>query len=325
MHEPAARYPAMRAGTIAVLWLLCVPAYAGEAETWLMRMSNSARDLNYEGTFIYRHDRRVESMRILHQSANGHVRERLTSLNGAAREIIRDNREVRCYLPDQQVVVVEQMQTEGRSFPALVPESLRGLNEYYRLSVGQDARVADRGAREIIVEPRDAYRYGYRFWADDKTGLLLKANLVDVKNVLIEEFMFTDVVIGRPIPDARFNPGTIGKGFVWHRPSTGAAALDQSRKWQAVKVPPGFILSRHQARLMPSRPGPVEHLVYTDGLAVVSVFVELAGAAGTAVPERHIGAVNTVNRMLDGHSVTAVGEVPMATIEMIAASVTATR
>ncbi len=315
----------MRAGSVVMLCLLCASAHAEEAETWLMRMSNSARDLNYEGTFIYRHDRRVESMRILHQSVNGHVRERLTSLNGAAREIIRDNREVRCYLPDQKVVVVEQLQTQGRSFPALIPESLRGLNDNYRLSIGNEARIADRGAREIIVEPRDGYRYGYRFWADDKTGLLLKARLVDSKNDLIEEFMFTDVIIGRPIPDARFNPGTIGKGFVWHRPSTGATTLDQTRKWQAIRLPPGFTLSQHQARLMPSRPGPVEHLVYSAGLAVVSVFVESAGEASPATPERHIGAVNTVSRLLDGHSVTAVGEVPMATIEMIAASVTAAR
>lgn len=313
----------MRAGTLAIVWMLSAPAHAGEAESWLMRMSNSARDLNYEGTFIYRHDRRVESMRILHQSVNGRVRERLTSLNGAAREVIRDNREVRCYLPDQKVVVVEQMQDQGRSFPALIPESLRGLNDYYRLSIGNEARIADRSAREIIVEPRDGYRYGYRFWADDKTGLLLKANLVDTNNALIEEFMFTDVIVGRPIPDSRFNPGTIGKGFVWHRQSTGTTTLDQRRKWQAIKLPPGFTLSQHQARLMPSRPAPVEHLVYTDGLAVVSVFVEPAGEATPVTPERHIGAVNTVSRVQNGHSVTTVGEVPMATIEMIATSVTA--
>jgi sigma-E factor negative regulatory protein RseB len=323
--------PAMMARIVAgrligagVLFVaLAGPAAADDSEKWLMRISEAARKLTYEGTFIYQHDNRLESMRITHKVTGERVQERLTSLTGAAREVIRDGREVRCYLPDQRAVVVEHLAAEGRSFPAIVPESLRGIVENYRLSMGPSARIADRTARGIRIAPRDGYRYGFHLWSDEQTGLLLKADLVSKQGQLIEQFMFTDIAIGGPIPDARFAPRNAGRDYVWHKPRTSPAAEQTQRSWQASRLPPGFTLTMQQTSNLPTRADPVEHLVFSDGLAVVSVFVEKLGqAAGSREPgTSRIGAVHSVNRVLDGHGVTVVGEVPAETVNLIAVSV----
>jgi sigma-E factor negative regulatory protein RseB len=68
---------------------------------------------------------------------------------------------------------------------------------------------------------------------------------------------------------------------------------------------------------------PVSHLVYSDGLASVSVFIEPRNPR--AVPMEglaKVGAAFAYSRDLDGHQVTAVGEVPAATVEAIAVGVT---
>jgi sigma-E factor negative regulatory protein RseB len=268
----------------------------------------------------------MESMRILHKVQGGAVRERLVSLNGAAREVIRTNDEVRCYLPDENSVVVEHRKAGSRSFPSLLPPSLRELAANYRITSGATRRIVDRQAKEVNILPKDRYRYGYQLWMDQETGLLLKAGLVDAAGQVIEQFMFTHVEIGGTIPDAAFEPRSHGKDYVWYREDKEVIRpVNQGAGWLARELPPGFSLSVHSIRMIPARKTPVEHLVYSDGLAVVSVFIEKleSGAESTAeVSEMtRIGAVHTRGRIVDAHRVTVVGEVPEASVDLIGNSV----
>ena len=145
------------------------------AHEWLARINEAARHLEYEGIFIYQHDSQLETMHIFHKVENGSSKERLVSLNGTPREIIRDKREVRCYWPDMKSIVVEYRRADNKSFPSLLPEHLGDLDEYYNLQTGGIDRIANRQAQLILVRPADNYRYGYHLWADKQTGLLLKA------------------------------------------------------------------------------------------------------------------------------------------------------
>ena len=315
------RYP------LAVFLLLVNSAvHAGDdANTWLLKMNQASRNLSYSGSFVYQHGDQLESMRILRKVQGGLVRERLVSLNGAAREVIRTDQEVRCYLPDENMVVVEQRRLEARGFPSLLPESLHNLDKNYIITLGASERVVDRNTRIVTISPRDSYRYGYRLWADEKTGLLLKANLVDDRGLTIEQFMFTSIEIDGKIPDSAFEPRAPGKDYAWHREGKDAIqSLTADSAWKVSRLPPGFTLSMHMRRMIPQRKTAVEHIIYSDGLAVVSVFIEKLAdkpALGDFTDGMHIGAVHARARVIDTHRVTVVGEVPAATVDMMGASV----
>jgi sigma-E factor negative regulatory protein RseB len=309
---------------LAVASLLLAPsAYAADtAHDWLMKMS-AARHLDYEGTFVYQHDTQLEAMRIIHKVVGGMPRERLVSLNGAPREIIRDAREVRCYLPDENSIVIEHRKAGGRGFPGVLPERVSELDENYVIQLGRTGRVSGRGAQLVLIRPRDGYRYGYRLWADRETGLLLKADLLDDKGKLLEQFMFTHLRIGGDIPPAALEPEMSGQGMTWHRESD-AATSPAAAPWDVVRLPKGFRLSRHMTRTTPVRRKPVEHLVFSDGLAAVSIFIEqeTGDAKNVMHGSSRMGAVHAFGKRLDGHHVTVVGEVPAATVTLIGGSVT---
>ena len=310
--------------TIAVLLGLAAPlAQAADAQVLFARMHQAGRSLDYEGTFVYQHGDQLESLRIIHKAGTGGVRERLVSLNGAPREIIRTDSEVRCYLPDENAVLIEHRRADNRNFPALLPDSLALLKGNYMIRAGKEGRVAGHKAVSVRIKPRDAYRYGYLLWVDEASGLLLKASLLDERGEVIEQYMFTQVSIGGPIPESELKPQYPAKGIVWQR-ADDETRVSSTGQWTATRLPDGFTLSARIVRMLPARKQPVEHLVYSDGLAVVSVFVEKAGdeARPNALSGlTHMGAAHAFGKVVDGHQVTVVGEAPALTVDMIGESV----
>lgn len=316
------------AGLVAALCLLAVPPTraAGEPHDWLLRIGQAARQLNYEGTFVYQHGAQLETMRIAHRVVDGVTEERLVSLTGTPREVIRTEREVRCYLPDSNSIVVEHRRANGQGFPAILPERLRDLEENYVLELGRAARVTGRPVQGLVIRPRDDYRYGYQLWADRETGLLLKADVINDKGKVLEQFMFTQVSIGGEIPRSAIVPQTKDAGMVWYRDAVSDPSVTPS--WRAAKLPPGFKLTSSVTRKMPRRDDAVQQLVYSDGLATVSVFIERLNQGGLppiADGPTRMGALYALGRPIDSHHVTVVGEVPAKTIAMIGASVVAER
>ncbi len=312
---------------LPAVFVVCVPLAraAGDAHEWLMKMNEAPRRHDFAGTFVYQHGTQLEAMRIVHKAEKGMVRERLVSLNGAAREIVRNEREVRCYLPDQNSVVVEHRKTDARGFPTILPERLPELDAHYVIQLGKTERIAGRVAQQLTIRPRDSYRYGYGLWADHDTGLLLKADLLDSKGQSLEQFMFTHIDLGT-VPAAALQPESPGKGTVWHRES-GMTPATPAQKWGATQLPKGFKLSHQVMRNVPMHNKTVEHLVYSDGLATVSLFVEpidknaKPGMQGAS----RMGAVHAYGARVDGHQVTVVGEVPADTVSLIAKSVAPAR
>lgn len=296
---------------------------AEDAYAWLTKINQAARTLNYEGTFVYQSGAQLETMRILHRVQDGAVEERLVSLTGAAREVIRTEQEVRCYLPDQKSIVVEHRRANGKSFPAIVPDRLRDLAENYTVELGRGGRVSGRPAQGILIMPRDDYRYGYHLWADRETGLLLQADVLSNKRTVLERFMFTDIRIGIDIPAQALAPQTTGAGMVWYRNSKDGMTQSTKPVWQAMRLPKGFKLSSSLTRTMPTHSGPAEHLVYTDGLATVSVFVEKREQGRTPATEgpTRMGALYVLGKAVDQHQLTVVGEVPAKTVALIGSSI----
>lgn len=310
----------------------CATALAGdEGGHWLMRINDAARQLNYAGTFVYVQGNRVESMRVTHRAQGGSMRQRIYSLNGAAREVIRDDKQVWCYIPDKKVGLHEYRKVSKRGFPNLLPDALDHLLKYYKVYMGANGRIADRQAQQIMVVPTDEFRYGYDLWADRKTGLLLKAALLDQGKRPIEQYLFTNVDIGGDIPESELEPVTPKDDLVWYGDAQGGDSEHASSpgediasgSWVIGRVPAGFQLTRTIRRLSPMRARVVEHYVYSDGLASVSVFVE-AIEKGSSIRINGInkmGAVHAFGREMNGHQITVVGEVPSQTVDLIGMSV----
>ncbi len=315
-----------------VLALLSPAALAADtAHDWLVKMNRAAGTLNYDGVFVYQHADQLQSMRIVHRADGDSRRERLVALSGVGREVIRTDREVRCYLPDENAVLVEHRKVDNKGFPNLAPGSPAALDVNYDIRLGKSGRVANRKAQSVIIRPRDAYRYGYHLWADTDTGLLLKAYLIDYHGSILEQFMFTQVTIGGRIPESDLEPQNKGSGYVWYRePASADTPVQGAAGWTVTQLPKGFSLSTHMLRKLANRELPVEQMVYSDGLAVISVFVEQidTGNAGRSKGVSGFtakGAVNAYGNRVGGHQVTVVGEVPVMTIRLIGGSVAPVR
>ena len=294
-----------------------------EAREWLERMSEALATRNYEGRFFHLRDSRSEAMRIYHRVDKGKVTERLLSLDGSGREIIRNQTEVVCYLPDRRTVLVEK-RTDDSTLLAAVPAYNEELEAHYTIERGPFTKALGRRTQVINVTPRDQFRYGYRLWLDDETAMPLKSQLCDRNGKVIEQILFAELNFRDRIPAESLKPSISGEGFRWIRQDAQPQlAASQVRGWGVIRLPAGFRLTAWRIQLIAGSSVPVQHLVYSDGLASVSVFIEpLSPQAAPMQGLAKVGAAFAFSRALDNHQVTAVGEVPPVTLEAIAASVT---
>jgi sigma-E factor negative regulatory protein RseB len=311
------------------LWVLLAaagsavaPAYAdpaGEPIEWLGRIVSAAQRLSYSGTFVYQSGGHTETSRITHVVDAAGEREKLEVLDGSPREVVRNNDEVKCYLPAERMVIVDR-QGSRKAFPARLPASFSTLAEHYRMRRGEISRVAGIESQQLILEPRDNLRYGHVFWADMATGLLLKARMVNEKNEPIEQFYFTQLQIGGNIDRDMLKPKFSGNDSQWnvHNARTMESNVEDG-SWSFRNQVPGFRKTAGMKRQLQDNAPPMMHYVFTDGLAAISVFIEpLAGMqevprAGTY----STGAINVYKRLSGGHALILVGEVPLQTLKQL--------
>ncbi len=304
--------------------LAAAPALADDgARHWLAAMNEALATRNYQGEFLHLANGHVEKLRILHRIKDGRVTERLVNLSGNAREIIRNDAELQCYLPDERKVLVES-QPQHSSLLGTLPSFDVSLEANYALELGERAMVIGRPARILSVVPRDGFRYGYRLWIDEENMMPVRTDLCDADGHVLEQVLFTSLKVGGTLVDAAFRPDVDASGFVWLRQGGSAqVSLADELPWRLVQLPPGFKISSSVEQRLPGSDGLVTHLVLSDGLASVSVFIE-----GPPSPPRQategqgrVGSAFAFSKVIAGHQVTAVGEVPPQTVEFIASGV----
>lgn len=284
------------------------------------QMSRAVRTTNYDGVFIYRHERQTDSMRLIHRGGSGAEQERLIALTGRPREVIRNGETVTCIYPEDQTVMVEK--TKPRSFVVQILEPAERYAASYDFAVEGEDRVAGKETWVVSIRPRDVYRYGYQMWIDKDSALPLKTELRSQSGTPIEEVMFTQIEVLPEIPNERLQPGISGQGFTWfHAAAAEERGPASGGKWRVTWMPEGFRISHYGRQSLVASGDPVDHIVYTDGMASVSVFVERLRDAAPQVGPRRIGGLSTFAKLEQGHQITAVGEVPPATVQRMANSV----
>jgi sigma-E factor negative regulatory protein RseB len=304
------------------LWVgatLADPLDQEEALAWLQRVANAARELNYTGTFVYQHGDQAETSRITHFIDASGEYEKLETLDGPRREVIRNNTEVLTFFFDTRVLRRER-RTPRKTFPALLPDQLSAVTQNYELRKGGRERVAGYDAQALILVPRDTFRYGHKLWAELKTGLLLKARMLNESRQVIEQFHFTQVQINAPLTLASVQPSFPLPPLPPAPAQLPPAVADTG--WTVRNQPAGFKKIMEMRRMKQDGKVPVAHLVYSDGLAAVSVFIEPLPASRPADGLSQQGAVTIYTKPLSDQLVTVLGETPAATVIQIGDSVT---
>jgi sigma-E factor negative regulatory protein RseB len=291
-------------------------AQSPETLSWLSKIHDATQKLSYSGTFVYQNGSRSETSRITrYVDASGDI-EKLEVMDGVPREIVRTKDTVRCYLPGSRVVKVDR-RTE-RGFPALLPERITALARHYDISLGETRRIAGYDCQAVVLTPRDNLRYGYKLYADQASGMLLRAVTFDAAGEQVEQFMFTQLVIGGVTRDM-VKPRHASR--TW-RVEDAQAAPARLAGWGLSSELPGFHkVVELKRRLGESRSA--GQVVYSDGLAAVSVFIE--SLEGRSDPVRtglaSMGAIHIYTREVANHMVTVVGEAPAASVQRIANAV----
>ena len=229
---------------------------------------------------------------------------------------------MQCILPDQRVVLLEERR-ELSPLVAALPSYSAEIEQHYELALRATARVANRAAQMLEIKPRDEFRYGYMLWLDRETAMPLQSQLIDEQGQVVEQILFTDIEIPADVAAAELEATIDTAGFTTLRASE-SAPLAAEIPWRAADVPGGFKLSAATQSPMAGSDTPVEHLVYSDGLATVSVFIE-DPATKAEVGEGFfaVGSTNAYSLTLRGRKVTAMGEVPRQTVRTIASSLVA--
>jgi sigma-E factor negative regulatory protein RseB len=290
----------------------------GNPREWLERMSAAMSQMNYQGTFVYVQGDEVVTMRITHVADEAGVRERLVSMSGAPREVLRDSNGVRWVLGDDQSVMADQ--PFNRSFFPQLPLDQHGQTERcYAFKLGGTGRIAGQTVRSLHVLPNDDYRYGYTLWLEQHSALLLKWELIDHEQKPLAKLMFTDFRMGSEVDPAELAPSSHLTEFrtVESRLPAGRGQVTAVPHWKPSSLPPGFELTAHRYFGRENQ-RMFEHLIYSDGLAAVSVYVENEGAdAGEDAGLSRMGTTHAFSRMLDGFVITVIGDVPAATVRYI--------
>ncbi len=294
------------------------PEEEKQAIEYLGKMTDALRDESYTGTFVYMRGSRFDTMRVTHHLKDGHEIERLVNLTGAEREIIRTDDHAVCLHADAKSSLVHAMPRGPftHSFHDNLVENL-GLYQYGVHGVG---RIAGRPAVRISITPKNRDRYGYRLWLDEETGLLLRSNLVNNGRVL-EVFQFTDIEIGvEPTEEDLTTSVAMDTPYqhVIEDPQqlaelpAGQTAAQPA--WRVNWMPSGF-------RQVRSRTG--EGMVFTDGVATLSIFVEKRGKNALGDVQTTVGGTAVLSRPIKGSSeqITVVGEVPIDTAKKVAESI----
>jgi len=303
--------------------MLAGPAWAqsDSGMALLKKMSAAADGLDYSGEFVYVKDGKISSMKIAHISATETrgSQQKLMALDGSMREIIQQDDEVECVLPDQGMGLREKRQAR-QLFTLNVSDKFENIGLYYRVDHIGSTRVANRNCEQVVVSPKDSYRYGYSLCIDSENQLLLSSELKTRDEEILESYKFIGVNFNKVETSAIISE-TPPKTLSWmdDKPKDTVAGSEAGLKWRVRPNKTGFELEHYIKRISPVMQAEITHLVLGDGLSQVSVFISPADAsANKSEAALSMGSINSHTRKVNNSMITAVGEVPRETVILIA-------
>lgn len=317
---------AFAAAALPLLVVLAVqPARAGPGEdplAWLTRAANSARTTTYAGTIVQLAGDRTVTSRITHIFIAGSEHEKIESLDGPRREIVRHDDDFQCFYPDSKTVRFDRRVT-ARFFPSLLHGAPEAIAESYDLKLGKVERVMGQECQWIHLDPKDALRFAQRLCADVSSGLLLRAKTLGLHQQVLEQYTFANLRTGPEVSRGEVRSTFHSQSRNWR---TDRQPRDEVKDvltgWSVGAPPPGFRKVTEMLRKLPGRSQPVSQLVFSDGIATLSVFIEpMPSPARTAEATKEDADLSVFVRPMGENLVTVLGEVPPAAVQQVGRSV----
>ena len=318
----------LRVLLVAWLALAGVNSYAAD-DAWfvLQKSAHAARELNYQGVFVYQNGKQSRSVQITHMNNAGQELTRNVVLDnnitsGKAnqpREVYSQGKDIVIFRPENQKMVIEKRRGQNL-FPAMLPTDLVAIKTSYTARLGALEYVAGREAQIVELVPNDAFRYSYKIWADTEYGLLLKMTLLDSKNLTLEQIEFNQLSMLNSHDENWFKPQIdVQKSYVMQ----DATAVNQiTNDWIVSELPTGYAKVDHRTVVVPGKTVPVDQIIFSDGIASISLFIEpLTKGTHPKMGHMQIGSTNICANVINGYQLTVVGEVPAATVMQIAKAV----
>jgi sigma-E factor negative regulatory protein RseB len=314
-----------RAILVVVSYIVCAASYAGD-DPWfvLQKTAYAARELNYQGIFTYQNGKQARSVQITHVNNDGQEMTRNVVLDngvqaGQPREVYSQGNDIVIFRPQNQKMVIEKRRGQNL-FPAMLPPDLQSIKASYTAHIGALEYVAGREAQIIDLIPNDAFRYSYKIWADSEYGLLLKMAMLDSKNQTLEQITFNQLSTLNSQDTNWFQPKIdVSKSYTMEDTT---AVNHVNSNWILAELPVGYVQVDHRMLVVPGKTTPVDQIIFSDGIASVSLFIEpLTKGMHPKMGHMLIGSTNICANVIDSYQITVVGEVPEATVMQIAKAV----
>jgi len=309
------------AGAVALAACAAQAAPGEDPLAWLQRAAQAARGVSYAGTFVHTNGDHTSTVRISHAMVGNDEHERVEPLDGPSYEIVRKNDEMFCYFPDAKTVRLDRRVT-ARFFPTILSGAPAAVAASYDVKLGTTERVLGYECRWIRLEPRDAMRHSQSICSEVQTGLALRARTLNEKRQPVEHYTFTDLRIGPQVARPEMKSIFEARLKSWisdKQPREETRTVDTG--WTVTNAPAGFFKVAELRRTLPGREQPVSQLIYTDGLANMSVFVEPNKPSRVGEASSEDGATTFFVRPMGETLVSVLGEVPLATAQQVARSV----
>jgi len=294
--------------------------FAGTMESahdLMARMAKASRELNYQGLFTYEYRGNLTSVKVMHGVRDGQTFEHILHMDGAQREAVRRTDNVDCLRTGDMLL-------RGNAYK-INNDNYARLEDFYEFHIKGDGRIANRQVTMVHVLPKDKHRYGYVVAIDKESGLLLQSVLMSHTGKPLERFQFVEIVVGASLSEM---------GFDEEAEDFAGVAVDQvdcleanrqvtssPSMWRAQWLPPGFVIASHRA----ADENGQESMMFTDGLAVFSVFIDPDKGRSLPSIDANLGATVAVLTKADinnqEYAICVVGEIPRATVNQIASAI----
>ncbi len=297
---------------------------ASDEDAWqiLQKAAVAAHALSYQGIFICQSGQQSKPVQIRHLFNGQFEFSRNVVLDGSPREVLSQGGDVVIYNPKNEKIVIEKRRGQNM-FPAILPTDLDSIKASYLVRMGDTERVADRQAQVLFLEGKDKLRYSYKFWVDTEYGLLLKSVMYNNQNEMIDSIAFNQLGLINNVDLDWFKPKIDGKKhYVMEDEVSAVADNHASPHWRLKELPVGYVKVDQMMRTVRGKSLPVTHLIFSDGLASVSLFIEpIENGVKPRIGHSVVGNTSFHSSVAGYLQITVLGEVPEAAVAQIANAV----